>query len=262
MGIIDISPYNLALAFLLLIVSIAISYYYKLKLLRRIFISISRMTVQLLFIGIYLEYLFVLDSSLANILWIFIMILIASYTTIKNTPLSYRKMFSTVFLAFTLSVLSMLLFLNYFIIQSTKIFSVQYLIPLGGMLLGNSMNSVIIALNMFFSSLKKDLDIYYNMLAYGANQHTALLPYLQEAMYMSFKPTLATMATMGLVSLPGMMTGTILGGVTPTTAIKYQIMIMLGIFTCINISVFLVLFIEKKSGFTGYGTLKENILKQ
>jgi putative ABC transport system permease protein len=64
------------------------------------------------------------------------------------------------------------------------------------------------------------------------------------------------MATMGLVALPGMMTGTILGGSSPLVAIKYQIMIMIAIFSCTNISVLGTIYLSLKKSFNEYGILK------
>ncbi|NCB44022.1 MAG: ABC transporter permease, partial [Clostridia bacterium] len=75
----------------------------------------------------------------------------------------------------------------------------------------------------------------------GANRSEALRPFMQTALRAGVKPQIATMATLGIVSLPGMMTGQMLGGSTPMTAIQYQIAIMVGIFAVDMISTVLLL---------------------
>ena len=89
----------------------------------------------------------------------------------------------------------------------------------------------------------------------------ATLPFLRDAFQSALAPTVATIATIGLVSLPGMMTGVILGGANPMTAIKYQIAIMLAILSGTAITVFLAIRMTMKNSFTPYGMLDRRIFK-
>ena len=84
----------------------------------------------------------------------------------------------------------------------------------------------------------------------------ALTPFMREALIKSFNPTIASMAVMGLIALPGTMTGQILGGSSPSVAIKYQIMLMITIFASSLISVLLTLWISRKKTFDKYGMTK------
>ena len=123
----------------------------------------------------------------------------------------------------------MLLFINQFVIGLENIFEAQFYIPLMGMLLGNTLSGNIIGINTFYKGLKKSEGEYYYRLSLSGNQWEATLPWYKEAVISSLNPTIATIETVGLVSLPGMMTGQILGGSMPMTAIVYQIVIMTAI---------------------------------
>lgn len=91
--------------------------------------------------------------------------------------------------------------------------------------------------------------------------YEAVLPYFRNALITALKPTIASMATIGIVSLPGMMTGQILGGSPPQTAIKYQIAIMIAILMSVSLSVTLTIFFTMRSSFNEYGILKEDVFK-
>ena len=97
------------------------------------------------------------------------------------------------------------------------------------------------------------------MSSLGASQYEALLPYLRESVQLALKPTLAAMATMGIVALPGMMTGVILGGASPEVAIKYQIMIMIAIVVSTIMSVVLTILMTLRVCFNRYGVLRQNV---
>jgi putative ABC transport system permease protein len=94
----------------------------------------------------------------------------------------------------------------------------------------------------------------------GGSRLQALKPFFRESFVASVNPILASMATIGIVSLPGMMTGQILGGSIPMVAIKYQIIIMLAIFYTQFFSVFLSLFFSIKLGFDDFDVLRKELL--
>lgn len=141
----------------------------------------------------------------------------------------------------------------------SDIFNAKYLIPISGMLLGNSLKGNIIATNTFFDYFKNREKEYFFTLSLGASRQEALKPIVRESIKRGLRPTLASIATIGLVSLPGMMTGQILGGSVPMTAIKYQIAIMIAIFSTMAISIFLVILLLKKVSFNKFDVLKKYI---
>jgi putative ABC transport system permease protein len=103
------------------------------------------------------------------------------------------------------------------------------MITIGGMLLGNCLSGNIICINNFYKTLKQNQNEYLYSLSVSGNKIEALTPYFRNAILASVNPTIASIETIGLVALPGMMTGQILGGAIPFTAIKYQIAIMIAI---------------------------------
>ena len=137
----------------------------------------------------------------------------------------------------------------------------QYAIPIGGMILGNCLRADIVGVRTFYNSIRSSEKSYHNSLAQGALLHEAVRPFITEACQSALAPAVATMATIGLVSLPGMMTGVILGGADPMTAIKYQIAIMIAIFSGTAITVTLAIRLSMKSAFTPYGLLDPEIFK-
>ena len=115
----------------------------------------------------------------------------------------------------------------------------------------------------FVSGLRANLPLDFRReridLSLGASHHEAFLPYLRDSLQIALRPTLAAMATMGIVALPGMMTGVILGGASPEVAIKYQIMIMIAIVVSTMASVVLTILLTRRICFTRYGTLREEV---
>ena len=100
---------------------------------------------------------------------------------------------------------------------------------------------------------------FLQSLAQGALLYESTRPFVRNACRAALAPTVASMATIGLVSLPGMMTGVILGGASPATAIKYQIAIMISIFSGTAITLAVGLWLTAKTSFTPYGVLDRAI---
>ena len=108
-------------------------------------------------------------------------------------------------------------------------------------------------------SLFKNETTFLSYLLMGATLKEAVHPFMREAIRTSLAPTIATMMTIGIVSLPGMMTGQILGGSFPLVAIKYQIMIMIGIFTSLVLSMVTSLYLSLPFAFDRMLMLKSEI---
>lgn len=102
----------------------------------------------------------------------------------------------------------------------------RYALPLLGMVLGNTMTGISLGLDVLTSSIARDRGGVEARLALGATRREALLPVTRDALRSGFMPIINSMAAIGLVSLPGMMTGQILAGVNPVDAVKYQLLVM------------------------------------
>ncbi|TXB60092.1 ABC transporter permease [Phaeodactylibacter luteus] len=256
-----ISTASLAAAYGLAIIPLAIMLYYQLGTVRRTVIAIIRMTVQLAAVSMLLFYLFEWDKWWANMGWALCMIGFAALSATNDSGLNLRFFLPPVFAALAIGTLSILFFINTIVLKLEDIFAAPYLIILGGMLLGNALKGIIIGLGAFFRSLYAEQERYEFGLAAGASRQEALRPFFQESLRAALNPTVASMATMGVVFLPGMMAGQIIGGSSPDTAIRYQLAIMLAIFACIAISLLLAIHLSLNRSFDAYGNIRPGLLR-
>lgn len=254
---------QLSISFFILIIPALILLKYKTGLLTKMGIAVVRMTIQLIFVGYYLEYLFKYDNPWVNLGWILIMVIVADFATLDRSELKRKKyLLISIFLATFLGILVIDIFFLKFVIQLPNIMAAQYTIPITGMVLGNCLQSNVIGINAFYYGIDQHQERYRFYIANGATQKEALFPFFRTALKKSANPTLASMATIGLVSLPGMMTGQILSGSSPLIAIKYQIMIMLAIFSGTVLSVYLGITFSSKFVFNERNVFDKTILKK
>lgn len=242
----------------ILIFPVLIFRHLRLRLTKDLIISMLRMGAQLGLVAIYLEYIFKLDMLLVNVAWVLVMIVVATGSILRQSGLSWRKCLWTILPAHLLT--SLLILCGFlFVFDFGTIASARYLIPLMGMVLGNILRSNVVALDRFFSELRANEEMHIQYLTLGASEAEAVRPFLRNALRAAVGPQLGTVATMGIVSLPGMMTGQILGGSSPAVAIAYQIMIMIAIFTAATVSAFLAVHFSRSVAFDTCGRLDASI---
>lgn len=258
----DISILSLAVGFLLLLIPLGLSFWLGAGLAKRMLIAAGRMTGQLFLVGIVLVYLFKCDNPWINMAWVAGMLVFATFSAVSNSELNYRRFLLPVFGALTISSITILWFFNSVLIDLDNILSARYLLVIGGMLIGNSLKGNIIGISHFYEALRKEEKKYLNRLGLGATTFEALAPFFRDSLSAALKPTIASMATLGLVFLPGMMTGQIIGGSSPTTAIKYQIAIVLAIFACIAASVALTIIFSVRSSFNSFGVMESGVFRK
>ncbi len=251
----DIKIYALAFYYLLLIIPLGIFLWFRVPLIGRTLIAILRMTVQLLFVGFYLQVVFKLNNPWINSLWVLVMIFVAEVSIIRSCDLKLKRFIFPLLLALISGTAVPLLAFIGPLLRRPNLLDAQYVIPIGGMILGNCLRADIIGIRNFYDSIQKQENSFLLALAQGASLHEAIKPYVRDACKAALLPTVTTIATIGLVALPGMMTGVILGGASPMTAIKYQIGIMIAIFTGTSITVILAVLMSVNSSFTPYGVL-------
>ena len=231
--------------------------YYKTPLIKSTLIAAGRMIIQLFLVGIYLEYLFKWNNPWINLLWGILIVIIAGSTIIQRTKLPYRHYFIPLIIAIFISLLLIDIFFFSFTLHLDNLLTARYFIPITGMLLGNSLKNIVIAMQHFYTEMRRNSLPYQFALATGASFSEALRPYLNKTFVFAFNPIIATMSIIGLIALPGMMTGQILGGSNPNEAIKYQIMLMLAIFVSNVLAVFISIRMSNLFVFDKYGNLKE-----
>jgi putative ABC transport system permease protein len=233
-----------------------------LRLSRDIGISILRMSIQLMLVGIYLKTLFNLNNPWLNGLWILVMLIVADLSILRRAGLKARYFALATFAAIATSILFSTAYLVILIIQPPHFYDARYIVPLAGMILGNCLQGNVIALERFYSALRKNENEYATFLMLGATRWEAVRPYFRDAVKAAINPTIASMATMGLVSLPGMMTGQILGGSEPWLAVKYQIAIMICIFTSTTVACIINLKLSLNIALNAFDVLKDEVIEK
>lgn len=228
MEVISLSSLDLILAASLMVVLAGVSMLLSLGLEKKILIFSCRMTAQLLFIGLILRFLFEKASLLLVVLMSMVMLAAAGREVLARQKRKLRGI-----TGYGLSIGSM--FISSFTIALLALFTMvrvdpwytpQYAIPLLGMLLGNTMTGVALAMDGMTDQLVTRRDEVEQRLLLGQTWLEASRDIRKDCMRTGMIPIINSMAAAGLVSLPGMMTGQILGGTPPTEAVKYQILIM------------------------------------
>ncbi len=258
----DIGITELIIAFATLIIPIVFFIIFKIRLIKSVLISVVRMALQLMLIALYLEWIFKLNNVWINSLWVIVMIFVGVFTSIKRVGLNRKLFVAPLFISGLTTVVIVDAFFLGYVLKLDYIFDARYFIPITGMVLGNALNHNIVGMSTYFTSLNEKSDLYYFLLTNTSNTKLALRPFIGEAIKQALNPMIATMSVIGLISLPGMMTGQILGGSSPAVAIRYQIMIMLAIFLGCVLNLFLSVIISNRFIFDGYSRLKQNIFRK
>jgi putative ABC transport system permease protein len=258
----DMSWGALAAVFSLLAAPLIILRWTGVPLVRQMFMATGRMTVQLVLVALYLEFIFRINSFWVNCGWVLIMIVIANLNITHSAGLKLQRLFPALLAGLAAGTLPVVGFFVCVSVRPEPFYDARYLIPISGMVLGNCLRANVVALERFYSAIRANTREFITYLSLGATRQEACRPYLRQALQASITPTLSTMATIGLVSLPGMMTGQILGGSLPMTAIKYQIAIMLAIFCATVITVFANVLFSQRTAFTPYGLLDPDIFSR
>lgn len=260
MTIIDISLWRLAAGYLMLAIPLGIILWLRMPMLGQTISAIVRMTLQLLFVGFYLQFVFDLNNIWVTGAWVVVMIGVADVSIVRGCRLRLSRLGGGLFIALLAgTVVPLLIFVV--VLQGKAGLNAQYVIPICGMVLGNCLRADIIGIRNFYESLQKNEKAYLLSLSQGASLKEALHPFVRDACQAALAPTVATISTIGLVSLPGMMTGVILGGGNPMTAIKYQIAIMIAIFAGTALTVILAIRLTSLKNFTTQGTLDRGLFE-
>ncbi|WP_291424174.1 iron export ABC transporter permease subunit FetB [Deinococcus sp.] len=221
-----IALWQVAASAALLLVSIGLSWWLKLGLGREILVAGVRMTVQLLLVGLILAWVFALKQPLPVVAIGLVMTLLAAQASSARPKYRYRSLFLDSFVAiFGSSFLLTGLTLSA-VLRIHPWFEPQYAVPILGMILGNSVTSVALGAERFTADLHARRGEVEGQLLLGATRWEAAHPLMATAVKTGMLPTLNSMTVMGIVSLPGMMTGQILAGESPQNAVHYQLVMM------------------------------------
>jgi putative ABC transport system permease protein len=242
--IIDLEIWQVGSAFVFIIILMLIVRVKGISREKEILVSSVRMTLQLMFTGYLLTYLFKSKNPFYTILVLMIMETFAVKNIFKRvkTPLSSRL---RKIIAFSM-VCGTTASLAYFILVVVNLspwYEPRYVIPIGGMIIGNSMTGISLGVTKLVDGFFSKKHLVETSLMLGATPKSASKEIVDGAFDSAILPTINSMVGMGIVFLPGMMTGQILSGTSPLTAIQYQIAIMLGIAGSVSLTV--ILFVQE-----------------
>lgn len=230
-NIMNLSLGQLACAYIFIVLVIGLVRYKGINREKDIVLATFRMTVQLILTGYVLIYIFDHPSAFMTIFVILVMEVFSIYTVIKRLKADkVTKEFKKIIAVSVLLGSSVCIF--YFLLVVIRIkpwYDPQYFIPIAGMFLGNSMTAVTLGANNLIEEMRTKKDLIEGALILGASPKEASKEIVNRSFDQALTPTINSMLGMGIVFLPGMMTGQILSGLSPLTAVSYQIATMLGI---------------------------------
>ena len=241
-GVVALNLLQFSIVYLLLLVVLWIMKKSETNQSRLLVVASIRMTVQLVIAGLLLTYIFENPNPAFTVAYLLAMTVFAVHRVLsKNKRLN--KNFKYI-VAGSLSGAGLVIVVFFVgVIIQVDITNPQYTIPLSGMIIGNAMTGVSLGLKTFQENLQSRKDQLESLLNLGVLPKYILTPLANNALETALLPTLNSMLGMGIVSLPGMMTGQILSGTLPTTAILYQIAIMIAVCTVVCLSVYCSLFL-------------------
>ncbi len=223
-------------------------YLIKVKFIRAYWIASLRAVIQLIILGWIFAYMFYYENIWISVGFLLVLFLFASWHLISmfyHVP----RVKGPVCISLGMVGFLMLFFLLGGIIHIEPWYNIQYLLPLAGMVLGNTMNSVALSSERFVSELEGNTLTIESHLALGATSYEAVAPYIRSALFASLLPVINRTATVGVVSIPGIMSGQIIAGIDPFQAAKYQIAIMICILTADTLGAILSVFLIYRNYF-------------
>ena len=212
--------FNLALAFIPVLVVIVIQYFWS-KEHRNGIYGISRMLVQLVMIGYFLAYIFDAGNAWIVLSVLAVMVSVASWIGLRTVKDRQLTLYPKAFISLIIGGATTLILVTQGVLNLTPWYWPNYFIPLAGMIFANAMNSISLAADRLEAEIGREIE--YNQAR-------------NIAFRASLIPITNSLFAVGLVSIPGMMTGQILSGVSPLIAARYQIMVMCMVFGAAGIS--------------------------
>ena len=225
-GAIRLDALDLTVAAALVVLAGVISVVLRLRLERRLAIAATRTVVQLLLVGYVLRAVFEVKSLPVVAGIALVMVAAASRAAVGRPSRTFRGATWSSFLTLVASALLTTVAVTTAVIGVDPWFTPQYLIPLLGMALGNSLTGVSLCMDHILQELDERRDLVELELALGATAWEAARRPLAEAVRRGMIPIINSMTVAGIVALPGMMTGQILAGADPVEAVKYQVVVM------------------------------------
>lgn len=241
--VVELDTTQMILSYVFIILLIGIVKVQGISREKDILVSSLRMTIQLIATGHILNYIFETNNVFYTLLMVFIMEIFAIYNIYKRVKIKLPYEIKII-IAFSL-IIGTSISLLYFLLAVIRLkpwYEARYFIPIAGMFIGNSMTAIALAANRLVSGIHDQRLLIETALMLGATPKVATKHISDKAFDAAIMPTINSMVGMGIVFLPGMMTGQILSGTSPLTAIRYQIAVMLGVLGSVAFTV--IIFVQ------------------
>jgi putative ABC transport system permease protein len=254
--IVDLSSLDLVLAAGLVLVAVGISRWQSLGLGRDLAVGAVRTVVQLSLVGYVLVHLFALDRWYLVLAALLLMLAAATHAAVGRQEHPSRALLGITGVAMLLGSGLTLVYVGAAVVRMEPWYNPRYLIPLFGMIVGNAMNAAALAAERLRSEMdgrRAEIEAY---LALGASPERASREPVRRSLVASLIPTVNGLMVVGIVSLPGMMTGQIIAGSSPVTAVRYQIVVMFMLASSVAITATLVTLWYRRTFFTAMEQLR------
>jgi putative ABC transport system permease protein len=249
---------NLVLASALILVAVALSAWQRLGLGRRLVIGAIRAVIQLTLIGYVLVWLFTTNRWYFVLGVLLLMTLTATLAATSRQPgggHEQRRLRSICFISILVGSSLTLAYVGAVVVDVTPWYNPRYVIPLFGMIVGNAMNGAALAAERLQSEMEAGRAQIEAYLALGATAEQASAEPARRATVAAMIPTINALAVVGVVSLPGMMTGQILAGSAPTLAVRYQLVVVFMLTAATALTAAGIVFWYRRTFFTAAAQL-------
>ena len=214
-----LSYLNLLLGLLLLVIPGYLLYTYDRLTLPKAALAVVRMMVQLSVMGGLLWLLYRFNSVWLNLLWLLLLVVAAAFLMVSRTQIRSRILFLPACISMFVSVLAVSAYILFVVLRPESPMSAQWFVPVTGVLMAHVLMTNIHAVRTYFDSLRQDSQPYYTLLGNGASRLKALTPYFTRALKSMTVPAMASLSAMGLFVLPMLLSGLLMGGMPPVTAV-------------------------------------------
>jgi putative ABC transport system permease protein len=255
-----ISTLQLLLSVGLVLGAGAISAALRLGLLRSLLWGTLRTFLQLSLIGYALQHIFAIDHPALVVALVGVMTLVAARAVVGRLRGVPFRPYAVAALSLGAGSYLVGTLVCALLIGADRWWTARISVPIAGMILGNTLNGISLALERFVSDVRAAAPQVEQLLCLGHSPWEAVRRQVRSALQAGMTPTINALMVVGLVSLPGMMTGQILAGADPLKAVRYQIVVMMMVAASVTLGCLLVVGLSYKRCFTDDGALTPELL--
>lgn len=241
----EINLTSLLMSSSLVLVTLFLSYWQKLKLGKETIISVFRAVVQLVIVGYILEYVF----GIRNPIFTTLLLVFMMFNAALNAARRGKAIKKGLIISFISIAVGTIVTLAILVLSRAIRYEPYQIIPVSGMIISNAMVALGLCYKQLISDFKNKQDEVETKLSLGADILPSSIEIIRDSIKTGMLPTIDSAKTLGIVSLPGMMTGLILAGSSPLEAIKYQILVTFMLLSTTSISSFIACFLSYRSFF-------------